>query len=205
MSLLGRERGKEVAEISIDYGPELTRLASGFGAKTRRDARVRPGSFGRPYVGSDPYYYERKACQVFRRAIKGNEELDRLYLIASGLGSTIDRSVTRPYEIGGPNIEAAAELLSTGRDIQDRLRTMDLTMPLTGKWLDRARDISAFALRVIEMDSDDPFVSLAKTLGERRGLYPGLPEDLAVNTAGYWQTLNAELTAGAQLSVPAQG
>lgn len=173
-------------KLPIRYAGELSNVARIFGAPTIREARKRPGGFGRPFVGRDPFYYERKAGQVFNRAVKDDKELAGLYLNARSLTSRLEKSTTSPYSIGGPAVGSAAELVGVSSNIQAVLQEKDLRITLEGKWLERAKDISAFALRVI--------VGSGSYYDGDGRLYRGLPAELPVNTADYWNGILVELS-----------
>ena len=58
--------------------------------------------------------------------------------------------------------------------MDEGLETLDLKMSLEGRWLERATNVSAFALRVIDSTNR---------------LYQGMDPDLPINTTNYWEEL----------------
>jgi hypothetical protein len=84
--------------------------------------------------------------------------------------------------------------MSVTEEIQNRLAGMDLRINLSGKWLSRAQDLSKFALRVIGSPEVALYRQRAAELGAVEGtLYAGLPPDVEVNTAAYWQSVLSNL------------
>jgi hypothetical protein len=63
------------ASIGLNDAVNISNVASIFGARSERDARKRPGGFGRPVVGSDPEYFSRQAQKVLLREIRQDTDL----------------------------------------------------------------------------------------------------------------------------------
>lgn len=184
------------ASIGLNDAANISTAASIFGARTERDARNRPGGFGRPVVGSNPDYYYRRAQKVLLEEIRSDDELSSLYLRGQLLNHSLEQSMLRnTIKLGGPPVGDAVRLVSVTEEIQARLAEKDLQVGLSGKWIERAQNISQFALRVI----GSPEAALEQQLDQRSGgrvggtLYRGLSPDTEVNTAVYWQSVLSQL------------
>lgn len=193
---LGKRNPEGVARIGINDAINLSQVASSFGARTEREAFRRPGGFYRPAVG-DPEYFARRAGKVFRTAVKEDAELKGLLERSTDLSMSVHSRVMRPQLPYEPVVVRAQELAETTLAIKERIDAKDLRVPIEGKWLDRAVNISNFALRVIIGTANDfdqmSRLGLVDTLHTNQGLYPGLPADYPVNTTDYWDGVLGQL------------
>lgn len=176
--------------VELQDARNLSQVARDFGVKRKRDLKNHGGSFNNPVVGTDPEYFARRAGKVFNSAVKQDPELRRLYLKAWSLSNSIER-VAVGFITDVPDLDAARELPEVVERIQEMVDAKDLRVVLSGRWLDRACDISSFAIEVIT----SPLVQQGKRVyGEDRGgLYAGLPPTLDLNTEEYWANVQAQL------------
>jgi hypothetical protein len=184
-----------VAQVRLDDAVNLSKVGSSFGARTKREARKRSGLYATPVpiVGSNPEYFGRKAQGVFRSAVTADEDLSRLYLSGWARSQTLEQTLFHP-RVGGPSVQSAAEMLAITEEIQAKLDGMDLRVELSGKKLDCAQDIAAFALSVITSDEVAREQQFAENRGEVRGtLYAGISPEADVNRADYWVDLQQTL------------
>jgi hypothetical protein len=172
----GRQRRE--AQITLDQAQELSHAARSFGAATQREAMRHPGGFGRPVVGYNPDYYERTAARTLRHAVRHDPDLKFLYGEVGVLSMQLREEVDS-FELSGPSAARADKLQRVVTQIQSVLAEKDLSVTIQEPYIERGLEVSRFALRVINIGG--------------RGLYPGLPEDMPVNTAEYWSAVEAQL------------